>query len=128
MVGYATDIEATTLANTKFREVVFTGPHVQLVVMALPPGQDIGLETHANVDQFIHVEAGHGMVTLDGREHSLEDGSAVVIPAGTRHNVVNTSRNDALKLYTIYSPPEHPAGTVHETKAEAEAYERKHHR
>jgi mannose-6-phosphate isomerase-like protein (cupin superfamily) len=128
MAGYLTNIEKTTLDNTKFRRVLFTGPHAQLVVMALNPGEDIGLETHDDVDQFIRVEAGHGTALLNGKEHVLEDGSAVVIPAGTNHNILNTSRTEALKLYTIYSPPEHPDGTIHETKADAEAYEREHHR
>lgn len=127
MAGYLTDIEKKTLENTYFREVLFTGPNAQLVVMALAPGEEIGLETHDDVDQFIRVEAGQGKAILDGKEHSLRDGSAVVIPAGTSHNVVNSSRTEALKLYTIYSPPEHPDGTVHKTKAEAEAYEREHH-
>jgi mannose-6-phosphate isomerase-like protein (cupin superfamily) len=128
MAGYLTNIEQESLDNIKFRRVLFTGPHAQLVVMALKPGEDIGLETHDDVDQFIRVEAGHGTAILDGKEHVLEDGSAVVIPAGTKHNIINSSPTEALKLYTIYSPPEHPDGTIHETKAEAEAYEREHHR
>ena len=128
MAGTVTNIEERTLANTKFREVLATGPHLQLVVMALAPGEEIGLETHDDVDQFIRVEAGRGTAILDGKEHALEDGSAVVIPAGTRHNVVNSSPSETLKLYTIYAPPEHPDGTIHATKAEAEAYEREHHR
>jgi mannose-6-phosphate isomerase-like protein (cupin superfamily) len=128
MTGYLTDIEKKTLDNVNFRQVLFTGPHAQLVVMALAPGDDIGLETHDDVDQFIRVEAGHGTAVLDGKEHALEDGSAVVIPAGLKHNIINSSRTEALKLYTIYSPPEHPDGTIHETKADAEAYEREHHR
>jgi mannose-6-phosphate isomerase-like protein (cupin superfamily) len=128
MAGYLTNIENETLDNVKFRRVLFTGPHTQLVVMALKPGEDIGLETHDDVDQFIRVEAGHGTAILDGKEHALGDGSAVVIPAGTSHNIINSSRTEALKLYTIYSPPEHPDGTIHETKAAAEAYEREHHR
>ena len=127
MAGYLTNIEKATLDNIKFRRVLFTGPNAQLVVMALRPGEDIGLETHDNVDQFIRVEAGHGTALLDGKEHVVEDGSAVVIPAGTKHNIINSSRTEALKLYTIYSPPEHPDGTIHETKADAEAYEREHH-
>jgi len=127
VAGYLTNIEKKTLENTCFREVLFTGPHAQLVVMALRPGEDIGLEVHADVDQFIRVEAGHGTAVLDGKELALEDGSAVVIPAGTKHNVINTSANETLKLYTIYSPPEHPDGTVHRTRAEAQAYEREHH-
>jgi mannose-6-phosphate isomerase-like protein (cupin superfamily) len=128
MAGYLTNIEKRALDNTCFRDVLFTGPHAQLVVMALDPGEEIGMETHADVDQFIRVEAGRGTVILDGKEQPLEDGSAVVIPAGTKHNILNTSRTEALKLYTIYSPPEHPDGTVHKTKAEADAYEREHHR
>ena len=128
MAGYVTNIEKKTLGNTNFREVLFTGPHSQLVVMAIGPGEEIGLETHDDVDQFIRVEAGQGMAILDGKEHPLEDGSAVVVPAGTRHNIVNRSASEPLKLYSIYSPPEHPDGTVHKTKAEAEAYEREHHR
>jgi mannose-6-phosphate isomerase-like protein (cupin superfamily) len=127
MAGYLTNIEKETLDNIKFRRVLFTGPHAQLVVMSLKPGEEIGLETHDDVDQFIRVEAGHGTALLDGKEHSLEDGSAVVIPAGTKHNVINHSRTEPLKLYTIYSPPEHPDGTIHDTKAEADAYEREHH-
>jgi len=127
MAGYVTDIERRTLENEYFREVLFTGPHSQLVVMSLRPGEEIGMETHDDVDQFIRFEAGKGKVVLNGREQAVEDGSAVVIPAGTEHNVVNTSASEALKLYSIYTPPEHPDGTVHKTKAEAEEYERKHH-
>jgi mannose-6-phosphate isomerase-like protein (cupin superfamily) len=127
MAGYLTDIEQATLDNVAFRRVLFTGPHAQLVVMSLKPGEEIGLETHDDVDQFIRVEAGHGTAVLAGKEHVLKDGSAVVIPAGTEHNVINNSRSEPLKLYTIYSPPEHPDGTIHETKADADAYEREHH-
>ena len=127
MAGYVTDIEAKALENRCFREVLFTGPHVQLVVMSLEPGEDIGLETHDHVDQFIRIEAGSGTAILDGLEHPLVDGSALVIPAGTRHNVVNSARFEPLKLYTLYSPPEHAPGTIHKTKAEAEASESHHH-
>ena len=127
MAGYLTNIEKETLENVKFRQVLFTGPHAQLVVMALKPGEAIGLETHDDVDKFLRVEAGHGTAVMDGKEHVLEDGSAVVIPAGMMHNIINSSRTETLKLYTIYSPPEHPDGTIHETKADAEAYEREHH-
>ncbi|NLF15538.1 MAG: cupin domain-containing protein [Anaerolineaceae bacterium] len=127
MAGYVTNIEDKTLDNNYFRQVLFTGPYSQLVVMSLAPGDDIGLETHDDVDQFIRVEAGQGMAILDGEEHDLADGSAVVIPAGTEHNVVNQSQSEPLKLYTIYTPPEHPDGTVHKNKAEAVAYEREHH-
>ena len=128
MAGYLTNIEEKSLANKYFREVLFTATHSQLVVMSLRPGEEIGLETHDDRDQFIRVEAGTGKAILNGEENELADGSAVVIPAGTQHNIVNTSRTDALKLYTIYSPPEHPDGTIHKNKAEAEAYEKEHHR
>jgi mannose-6-phosphate isomerase-like protein (cupin superfamily) len=127
MAGYVTDIEQKTLGNRCFREVLFTGPHAQLVVMSLEPGEDIGLETHDHVDQFIRIEAGVGTAILDGQEHPLVDGAAVVIPAGTRHNIVNSSRVEPLKLYTLYSPPEHPPGTIHKTKAEAVEHEKRHH-
>lgn len=127
MAGFHTNIEKKTLSNEYFREVLFTGPHSQLVVMSLKPGEDIGMETHGDVDQFIRVEAGSGKAVLNGKEHILEDGSAVVIPAGVEHNVVNTSGTEPLKLYSIYSPPEHPHGTVHRDKAEAEEYEKKKH-
>lgn len=110
------------------KTILFTGPNSQLVVMALKAGEEIGMEMHDDVDQFISVEAGQGKAILDGKEYALADGSAVVIPAGTEHNIVNTSSTESLKLYTIYTPPEHPDGTVHKTKAEAEAYEQeKHH-
>lgn len=104
-----------------------SGPHSQLVVMALKPGEDIGRETHPDTDQFIRVEAGQGKAILDGQEYALADGSALVIPAGREHNVINTSSTEPLKLYTVYTPSEHPDGTIHKTRAEAEAYEREHH-
>ena len=127
MAGYVVNIEEKSLENDYFREVLFTAAHSQLVVMSLRPGEEIGLETHDDRDQFIRVEAGTGKAVLNGEEKALVDGSAVVIPAGTEHNIVNTSQSDALKLYTIYSPPEHPDGTIHKNKAEAEAYEKEHH-
>lgn len=129
MPGYHTDIEKKSLENEYFREVLFTGPYSQLVVMALKVGEDIGQETHDDVDQFIRVEAGQGKAVLDGQEIELADGSALVIPAGTEHNVINISSSEPLKLYTVYTPPEHPDGTIHKTKAEADAYEKeKHHK
>jgi mannose-6-phosphate isomerase-like protein (cupin superfamily) len=128
MAGYVINIEKKSLDNDFFREVLFTASSIQLVVMSLAPGEEIGLETHSDGDQFIRVEAGNGKAILDGEEHDLEDGSAVVIPAGTEHNIINSSQQKALKLYTIYSPPEHPDGTVHKNKAEALAYEKEHHR
>ena len=124
MAGYVSNIEKDTIANEDFRRVVFTGPNTQLVLMTLRPGEDIGLETHDGHDQFIRVEAGAGYVQLNGERSALEDGSAVVIPAGVEHNVVNTSDDEALRLYTLYSPPEHPDGTVHHTREEAAAAER----
>ncbi|MEO8286292.1 MAG: cupin domain-containing protein [Chloroflexota bacterium] len=127
MEGYIVNIEEKSLENKHFREVLFTASRIQLVVMSLAPGEDIGLETHDDVDQFIRVEGGRGKAILNGEEQALEDGSAVVIPAGTQHNIVNSSQSEPLKLYTIYSPPEHPDGTINKTKAEAIAYEREHH-
>ncbi len=127
MAGYSVNIEAKTLENEDFRRVLFTAPHSQLVVMTLRPGEEIGLERHEDGDQFIRVEAGRGEAILDGERHALSDGVAVVIPAGAEHNVVNTSTSEPLRLYTVYSPPEHPDGTVHRTKQEAEAYERTRH-
>jgi mannose-6-phosphate isomerase-like protein (cupin superfamily) len=126
MAGYSTDIEKATLENENFRQVLFTGEHMQLVLMALKPGEDIGLETHPDTDQFIRVESGTGWALIGDEEFDLHDGSIVVIPAGSQHNVTNTSSSEPLKLYTIYTPPEHPDGTVHRTKAEAEAHEHHH--
>jgi mannose-6-phosphate isomerase-like protein (cupin superfamily) len=124
--GYVTDIEEDTLKNEYFRRVLFTAPHMQLVLMALKPGEDIGFEVHPNVDQFLRVERGEGTAVLEGQEYRLKDGYAVVVPAGTRHNIINTSASEPLKLYTIYSPPQHPEGTIHKTKAEAMESEAKH--
>lgn len=127
MAGYSVDIERATLEGNDFRRVLFTGPQSQLVIMTLQPGEEIGTERHEGHDQFIRVEAGEGEALLDGERHPLSDGVAVVVPAGTEHNVVNTSASEPLRLYTIYSPSEHPDGTVHQTKAEADEYERSHH-
>lgn len=118
MTGYCANIEELTLANTYFRQVLYTAPHSQLVLMALQPGEEIGAEVHEDHDQFFRFEAGSGEVTIDGDVFQVSDGFAVIVPAGANHNVVNTGES-LLKLYTIYSPPEHPDGTVHETKAEA---------
>jgi mannose-6-phosphate isomerase-like protein (cupin superfamily) len=127
MPGYNVNIEQKTLENTNFREVLFTAPNSQLVAMTLQPGEEIGLERHEGHDQFIRVEAGQGEAILDGERSPVSDGTAVVIPAGTEHNVVNTSATAPLRLYTIYSPPEHPDGTIHRTKQEADEYEKTHH-
>ena len=118
MIGYVTDIERDTLANDDYRRVLFTGANTQLVLMTLLPGDEIGLETHEEHDQFIRVEAGTGTVIMNGEKHALADGIAVIIPAGVEHNVINTSRSEALRLYTLYSPPEHPDGTVHHRKSD----------
>jgi mannose-6-phosphate isomerase-like protein (cupin superfamily) len=121
MAGYVTNIERDTIANDDYRRVVFTGRHLQLVLMTLAPGDEIGQETHDEHDQFIRVEAGTGVLVLGSQRHELTDGVAVVIPAGVEHNVLNTSARVPLRLYTLYSPPEHPEGTVHATKAEEPA-------
>lgn len=125
------DIEAETTANTNFRTTLFTGTHTQLTVMSLKVGEEIGWECHGHLDQFLRVEQGSARVELGpdedtvSEQHDVSDDWAVIIPAGTFHNVVNTGDGD-LKLYSLYSPPEHPAGTVHVTKAEADAAEEEH--
>ncbi len=126
MAGYISNIEKETKENTNFRKVLFTGPQSQLVVMSLKPGEDIGEEVHNDIDQFIRIEEGEAKVVLDGKETEIKDDWATVIPAGTRHNVINTSQEKELKLYTIYSPPEHKDGTIHKTKEEAMADEHDH--
>ena len=124
--GFLINIEKETIANKNFRKVLYTATKSQLVLMSISPGDDIGEETHSNVDQFIRIEAGKGKVVLNGKEILIEDGSAFVIPARTKHNVINISDEDDLKLYSVYSPPNHPPGTVQTTKAEAEAAEPVH--
>jgi mannose-6-phosphate isomerase-like protein (cupin superfamily) len=126
MTGYIADIEKETKENTNFRKVLFTGPQSQLVVMSLKPGEDIGEEVHNNIDQFIRVEEGEGKAVLNGEETVIKDDWAVVVPAGAKHNVINTSQDKDLKLYTIYSPAEHKDGTIHKTKEEAMADEHDH--
>jgi mannose-6-phosphate isomerase-like protein (cupin superfamily) len=129
MIGWVGDIERVTLGNGTFRTVVFTGDHTQLTVMRLAPGEDIGRERHADRDQFIRIEEGQARLELGRSEdrvdeaHDVSDDWAMVIPAGTWHNVINTGTGD-LNLYSLYSPPEHPDRTVHRTKAEAQAAER----
>jgi mannose-6-phosphate isomerase-like protein (cupin superfamily) len=121
---YVGAIEKQTLKNTFFRQVLFTAQHSQLVVMCLRPGEEIGDEVHPKVDQFFRIERGEAKFVFNEKEERpVRDGDAVVVPAGTYHNVVNTSKTAMLKLYTIYSPPNHPDGTIHKTKAEAEAAE-----
>ena len=122
MKGYVTNIEKDTVKNQDFRRVLYTGKNTQLVLMSLRPKEDIGEEVHT-LDQFIRVESGRGVAILDGVKHQISDGSAVVIPAGTRHNVINDSGSEELKLYSLYSPPEHRDGTIHPTKDDALARE-----
>ena len=123
MIGYHADIEELTLANNNFRQVLYTAPHSQLVLMSLLPNEEIGMEAHGNVDQFFRFEKGIGKVILEGEETIIGDGDVVIAPAGTNHNVINTSTTEPLKLYTVYSPANHPDGTVHPTKADALADE-----
>jgi len=126
MTGYVGHIEKATEKNKYFRQVLFTGKHLQLVVMSLQPKEEIGNEVHEHVDQFFRVEQGKArFVFNDKEEHVVAAGDAVVVPAGTYHNVVNPSPSKTLRLYTVYTPPQHPDGTVHKTKAEALAAE--HH-
>ncbi|HLM83911.1 MAG TPA: cupin domain-containing protein [Candidatus Bathyarchaeia archaeon] len=119
MKGYVTNIENETEENENFRKVLYTAKFSQLVVMALQPMEDIGEEVH-KLDQFIRIEKGTGKAILDDVEHEIKDGSAIVVPAGTKHNFVNTSASETMKLYTVYSPPEHLDGVVHATKEDAE--------
>ena len=119
MKGYITNIEKDSLENENFRKVLYTGKNSQLVLMAIEPRDDIGEEVH-KLDQFIRVEAGNGLAILDGVKHEISDGSAIVIPAGTMHNIINSSETEKLKLYSVYSPPEHKDGIIHKTKNEAE--------
>ena len=119
MKGYCANIEDATLDNRDFRRVVYTGKNLQLVLMTLPPGCDIGEEVHEDIDQFFRIEEGEGEVWIDGVANRVEDDFAVIVPAGARHNVVNTGAGP-LRLYTIYAPPEHRHGTVHRDKEQAE--------
>jgi mannose-6-phosphate isomerase-like protein (cupin superfamily) len=129
MIAFVGPIEELTLGNTSFRHVVCTGKNSQLVLMCLAPGEEIGDEVHPNINQFFRIEAGEARFVLNGnQERVARDGDAVAVPPGTVHNVINTSKTAPLKLYTIYSPPNHPDGTVHKTKAEAEAAETLDHR
>ena len=123
MKGYIVNLEKETRKNFDFRRVLYTGKYSQLVLMSLKPEEEIGAETHDDVDQFFRFEAGDGKVIIDGVEHLVGDGDAVIVPAGAKHNVVNVSKNSNLKLYTIYSPPEHQDGVVRHTKKEAMASE-----
>lgn len=121
MTTFLQNIERLTLDNIYFRNVLHTTQHVQLVLMSINPGEDIGMEVHEIVDQFLRIEAGEGKVILDGQERAIKSGDAIIVPAGTHHNIINTSGDKPLKLYTIYSPPHHKDKTIHKTKTEAES-------
>ncbi|MGC8651053.1 MAG: cupin domain-containing protein [Minisyncoccia bacterium] len=123
MKGYITNIEEGTLENNNFRKVLYTAHHSQLVLMTLKPQEEIGMEVHPESDQFFRFEQGEGKVIIDGNEYEVKDGFAAIVPAGAEHNIINTSETEDLKLYTIYSPAHHKDGTIHSTKAEAEANE-----
>jgi mannose-6-phosphate isomerase-like protein (cupin superfamily) len=128
MTGFVGPIEKLTEKNGYFRQVLFTGKYTQLVVMCLQPGEEIGNEVHPAVDQFFRIEEGEAKFVFGGKEeHLVHDGDAVIVPAGTYHNVINMSKKEPLKLYTLYSPPNHPDGTIHKTKAEAEEAEKHEH-
>jgi len=120
MKGFIGDIEDRTEANSHFRHVLYTGKHLQLVLMALQPGEEIGEEVHTDRDQFFRVEQGAGEAWIDGARTKIKDDFAIIVPAGARHNIKNTG-DEPLRLYTIYAPPEHADGTVHVTKADATA-------
>jgi mannose-6-phosphate isomerase-like protein (cupin superfamily) len=117
--GFISNIEEATVSNNNFRKVLYTGKNSQLVLMSLNPGEDIGEEVHKDTDQFFRVDAGSGEVIINGKRTEIKNGSAIVIPQGAKHNVINTGKED-LKLYSIYSPPHHADGTIHKTKKEAE--------
>ncbi len=126
MTGYLVNIEQETLKNENFRKVLYTAQHSQLVLMSLNPNEEIGTEVHEIVDQFIRIESGVGKAVLDDEEYPLSDGVALVVPAGTKHNIINTSSTNKMKLYTIYSPAHHKDGTIHQTKQDAVADKEDH--
>ncbi len=129
MTGYIGPIKKQTLGNNYFRQVLFTGKHAQLVVMSLKAGEEIGNEVHEHVDQFFRIEQGEAKFVLNNKEvHIAKDGDAVIVPAGTYHNIINNSKTEAMKLYTIYSPPNHPDKIMHRTKAEADKAEEEEHK
>jgi len=123
MKGFSANIEEVTAANKDFRRVIYTGKHTQLVLMSLSAGDEIGMEVHNENDQFFRFESGEGRVVIDGNEYKISDGSAIIVPAGAEHNVINTSKTKELKLYTLYSPSHHKDGIVRATREEAEANE-----
>jgi mannose-6-phosphate isomerase-like protein (cupin superfamily) len=121
MKGYVNNIESETLNNENFRKVVYTAKHSQLVVMSLKPGEEIGMEVHPDTDQFFRIDSGKAKIVIDGNEYNVQDGFAAVVPAGSQHNVINTSNTNHLKLYTLYCPAHHRNGVVHATKEQAMA-------
>ncbi|TSC59624.1 MAG: hypothetical protein LiPW15_644 [Parcubacteria group bacterium LiPW_15] len=123
MKGFSANIEKDTLENSNFRKVLYTAKHSQLVVMSLKPKEEIGMEVHPDNDQFLRFEKGTGKVIIDGNEYSVTDGSAVIVPSGAEHNVINLSETEEMKLYTVYSPAHHKDGTIHATKQDAIAHE-----
>jgi mannose-6-phosphate isomerase-like protein (cupin superfamily) len=123
MKGFSANIEKETLENNNFRKVLYSGKHSQLVLMSLRPNEEIGMEVHPDNDQFFRFEKGEGKCIIDGNEYDLRDGSAIVVPAGAQHNIINVSASDDLKLYTIYSPAHHKDGIIRATKEEAVANE-----
>ena len=120
MKGFSINIEDATLENENFRKVLYTAKHSQLVLMSLKPGEEIGMETHEENDQFLRVEKGQGKCIINGYEHEIGKGSAMIVPAGSQHNVINTMKTCPMKLYTVYSPPHHKDKIVRATKEEAE--------
>jgi len=124
MKGFKSNIEKDTLENKKFRKVLYTGKHLQLVLMSLKVGEDIGAETHPDNDQFFRFEGGSGKCVIDGNEYKVKDGDVIVVPAGARHNIINVGDNE-LKMYTLYGPPNHQDGTIRNTKEDAEKMDEK---
>lgn len=123
MKGYKSNIEKSTLENNNFREVLYTAHHLQLVLMSLKPGEEIGAEIHNNSDQFFRFEGGSGKSIINGNEYRVKDGDAVIVPAGAKHNIINTGRSKELKMYTIYAVPNHKDGIIRVTKKDAETNE-----
>jgi mannose-6-phosphate isomerase-like protein (cupin superfamily) len=123
MKGFKSNIEKDTLGNKNFRKVLYTGKHLQLVLMSLKVGEDIGAEIHPGNDQFFRFESGSGKCIIDGNEYTVKDGDVIVVPAGAKHNVINTGKTAELKMYTIYGPPNHKDGTIRNTKEDAEKME-----
>jgi mannose-6-phosphate isomerase-like protein (cupin superfamily) len=119
MRGFHDNIEKSTISNSNFRKVLYTAKHCQLVLMSLKPGEEIGSEIHTKNDQFFRVEKGSGKCIIDGNEYRIKDGSAIIVPSGAKHNIINISKIDDLKLYTIYSPAHHKDGIIRKTKKDA---------